>query len=219
MIAQALLPIIVAVVALVAILIGLRLLFGKFWLLAWLRGTAAIGLLAAGIFAALSAWDMTSYQRMGESSPVANISFEQMGEQHYQAKFVLPDGQSSLYEIRGDMWQVDARILQPWGLLRSLGAKPVHRFDRLGGRYYSIEQEREDSRSVHNLFQGTTVLDTWRWANEHPGLFGRMGIEARYGSAAYMPMIDGALYRIELTASGLKPVPINPVAQAAMENW
>ena len=44
-------------------------------------------------------------------------------------------------------------------------------------------------------------------------------VSARYGSAVYLPMADGAIYEVGLGASGLLARPENAAAATAIERW
>jgi hypothetical protein len=44
-------------------------------------------------------------------------------------------------------------------------------------------------------------------------------VDTEYGTAVFMPMADGARYRIAVTGSGLVARPDNPAAQAATVTW
>ena len=40
--------------------------------------------------------------------------------------------------------------------------------------------------------------------------------QRRFGSAVYMPLVDGAIYRVTMTQSGLNTEAVNPIAQTAV---
>jgi hypothetical protein len=40
--------------------------------------------------------------------------------------------------------------------------------------------------------------------------------QRRFGSAVYMPLADGAIYRVTMTQSGLNAEAVNPIAQQAV---
>ncbi len=41
--------------------------------------------------------------------------------------------------------------------------------------------------------------------------------QRRFGSAVFMPLVDGAMYRVTMTQSGLNAEAVNPIAQAAVQ--
>ena len=61
------------------------------------------------------------------------------------------------------------------------------------------------------------LLDLWRIAERHGNWL--PVLDAVYGSAAYLPMSDGAEYRIWLSQSGLVARPLNAEADGAVRTW
>jgi hypothetical protein len=59
-------------------------------------------------------------------------------------------------------------------------------------------------------------IDLWTWAQDHPGWL--PFVDSIYGSATYLPMVDGARYQVSLTQSGLVARAVNPVADAAAKS-
>jgi len=116
--------------------------------------------------------------------------------------------------LTGDQWQVDARIIRFSGPLRWLGVAPGYRLERLSGRYTSLEQERAAPRSVIGLGEASWP-DLW----ELDQTFNVPFVEGVYGNATFMPMRDGAMFDIRLSASGLVAVPVNDQAREAIQAW
>jgi hypothetical protein len=91
--------------------------------------------------------------------------------------------------------------------------RPVYRFERLSGRYGDPKQELVAERSVHDLREG---WDFWefrqRWLADLPVA------DARWGSAAYLPMIDGATYEVSLNPrGGLVAKPADPKTELLLQ--
>jgi len=204
--------------AIIAIYFGLRMFGRGGWLLAWLRGTFALGLVAFAILLVLIGLDLYSYKQLMSHKPLGTISFTQDAEQEYTATLTLldKDGEET-YKIYGDQWQIDARIISWGGPFRMAGAKPGYRLDRLSGRYYSLEDEHRKQRSVHQLDSSHYWVDFWGWLQKNGSYFPLM--DAVYGSATYLPMEDGAFYRISLSTNGLVAEPMNEVAESAVRRW
>ena len=49
----------------------------------------------------------------------------------------------AMYDLAGDLWQLDARIIQWKGLAALIGLAPGYRLQSLGGRFLAIEQESQ----------------------------------------------------------------------------
>ncbi|GAB4190669.1 MAG: hypothetical protein Tsb002_18800 [Wenzhouxiangellaceae bacterium] len=196
----------------VAVIIALLLLLGLS--LAWrglrciwrrpLRGSAH--LCGGSLFLALAAvtWltalNLLTYQRLTAEQAVAELSFEQLGPQEYAVTLQTADGQRQQHLLRGDDWQLDARILKWQGPAIIAGLDTRFRLERLSGRYRDIDQERNERRSVIELAP-PQVLDVWALAEAHPRWLPL--VDAVYGSATYLKMRDGAVYEVNVTSSGL----------------
>ena len=205
------------VVGALVLLLAVRSLFTRGWFLGWIKGMFAIALLVLAGTAGLLGWDAYTYHELLDEASVATISFEKLNEQHFQAVLVSGDGNEKRYELKGDQWQLDARIFKWSPSFAKLGLKPGYRLDRLSGRYYSLEKERHAERTVYDLNRSRTAVDIWSWLKSVDGDI--YWLDALYGSATFVPMTDGALYEINLSHTGLLSRPLNERAQEAVKRW
>jgi len=204
------------VIAIVAALGALRLLIGS-WLLGWLRGTAGIALTVGAVAIAAAAWDLRGYQQLLAAKPIGTLAFNKLEEQRFSVALIDTAGVEHRYELNGDMWQLDVRMLRWTDALASLGLKPGYRLDRLSGRYLALEDEQKLPRTVIGLSSDKPLLDVWQLLRRSGRYFSLLA--ADYGSAAYLPMADGALYSVGLGNSGLIATPLNERAKSAVEHW
>lgn len=207
---------------------GLTSLFrGK--LVGGLFGTAGGGVLLAGALAgALLGQNIQTYARLTYERPVATLSIRQLAPQYYEATVTRPasgdqPAQTGVYPIHGDEWRMEAQVLKwkPWANV--VGLDSQYRLDRLSGRYQDIDLERTGARSVHALSGGEPEtgplaalpwsLSVWDTARKYRRYVD--AVDTLYGSAAYMPMADGATYEVWITQSGLIARPTNEQARAA----
>lgn len=206
-----------AIIGGLVLLLVLKAMLRKGWLLGWIKGTVNFVILGVALALGLIAWDVFSYQQLSKESSVATISFEQLGDQHYQAVLALADGEERRFDLKGDQWQLDARIFKWSPTLARLGMQPGYRLDRLSGRYYSLDKERHAERTVYDLNPSAYSVDVWQWFNS---LDNRITwLDALYGSATFVPMTGGALYEIKLSQSGLLSRPLNEPAKQALTRW
>jgi hypothetical protein len=196
---------------------ALRLLWQHPWFVGFCRGLIGLALLSIGILVALSAYDVYSYKQVLQEQVVATINFDKIEDQHFFAVLSDKDGKEQRVELRGDQWQLDARIVKWEGYLATLGIKPAFRLERLSGRYYDIGQETTALRTAHAVHSSLYGVDVWKIFNANPGWF--PVIDAIYGSATYLPMKDGALFEISLSNTGLVARPINAVAREAVDEF
>ncbi|VUD47343.1 hypothetical protein TDB9533_01008 [Thalassocella blandensis] len=204
--------------ALIAIYFAIRLLANLQWFGSWVRGTVGILLVAFSVALVLVSLDIQSYKRLLNDTPILTMSFELVGEQHYKVKLsYVDDKEDEEYDLYGDQWVVDARILQLRGVFETFGAKPGYRLDRLAGRYYSLQDEHRKKRSVYELQPSQYGFDFWAWLRDYGVIV--PFVQAEYGSATYLPMEHGAIFQVSLSARGLVARPLNSIAEQAINRW
>jgi len=211
------------------IIIGVFLLFGL-WLLiggmrrVWrrspltgsLQGMTGLLLLALGGFVIAVAVNLYTYQVLIQEQQVAELRFEALGPQYFRV-YVLPEADTTqVLELRGDEWQIDARVLKWTGLANLLGMKTVYRLERLSGRYRDVQLERTGVHTAHRLDEDKGI-DLWALAQKSKWKL--PWLDAVYGSAAYLPMADKARYRVSMSNSGLVVRADNAIAQKAIDGW
>lgn len=185
-------------------------------MIAWLRNAALLTGAGIAAVAGLLGWNTWTYHRLTSESDVATVELHQVAPQHYLATLSTPDGKSRQFALAGDEWQLDARLLtwRPWATL--LGADPVYRLDRLAGRYRDTDQARTAPRTLHDLTDNPG-LDIWAFARD--GSDWVPGVDAAYGTAVFLPMADGARYRISVSRHGLVARPYNGQATTIVSSW
>lgn len=180
----------------------------------FMLGGAVVVLLAAG--AALLAASLHTYARLTHEQEAARVSMRQLGERHYTLTVQAQNAPPRHFEMRGDEWQIDARVLKWRALGNLLGFDTVYRLERVSGRYGDIAQERAARRTVHEL-PPETPLDVWSLLKKHHEYV--PFADALYGSAVYVPMAEGAEYAVTVSSSGLVVRPRNDAARKAVGGW
>ncbi len=142
---------------------------------------------------------LIGYQRLTSEAQVAQLEAHALGPQRYAVTIRLPDGTQREVELSGDDWQLDARVIK-WDVRAVvLGAPPLYQLDRISGRYRDIAVEREAPRSVVAL-SPDRLFDLWHLKQRFPHWL--PWVDADYGSAAYLPLVDGGRYTVSLAAAG-----------------
>ncbi len=193
--------------------LAIKSLIKKNWFFQWLRGTSGFSILFITLLISLFALDLFGYSSTDEGKVIATLRFNAVEHQIFDVELADEKGVRTTYKLYGDQWQLDARLISIALLLK--GSLPSYKLDRLSGRYLSLEQERNEIRGVHSLAKEGFV-DTWPWLVEKQWL---PFIDAKYGSATFMPMAQGAIYQVKLNESGLQAEPVNEQARAAVEAW
>jgi hypothetical protein len=176
----------------------------------------AAGVAGLGTVVALLAASLHTYSRLTAEQEAARAVFRELAPKRFELILVLKDEPARRLEIRGDEWQIDARVLKWKGLATTLGLDTVYRFERVAGRYTDTAQEKTAPRSVHALSAGT-AFDLWSLLKNQQRWLPLA--DALYGSAAYAPMGDGAQYAVNVSATGLLLRPLNDAAKKALGGW
>ncbi|MFQ6704920.1 hypothetical protein OMF50_01680, partial [Bordetella pertussis] len=156
-------------------------------------------LLALAGVSGLLALSLVQFVRLTDDKPVAKVMVRQQGDGQFQLATRTPDQRMRDYTLYGDQWQIDAKVVR-WRLPALLaGVPPLYRLERLSGRYQDTARERSAPRSVHalddwpapDLAQVKRLVPNWL-----------PFVDVQFGSAAYMPMFDGARYQVYLDPRG-----------------
>lgn len=179
-----------------------------------LAGGVASG--AVGGAAIVLAFSYYGYDRLVDEQPVSQIEFSRAASGGYTARVMIDGERDRLFDLRGDEWQMDARVITWKAPVTLLGLDPIYQLDRISGRYADIGEEQTAQRTVHAL-SDELPLDVWRVARKFPALM--PGVDAYYGSATYLPMADGARFEVSLSRTALIARPVNESAREAVGAW
>lgn len=179
------------------------------------RRLFGLALLLLGGVSGLLALSLVQFFRLTTDAPVASIEVRQQAEGQFQVGATAPGVGARQYVLYGDQWQIDARVVR-WKLPALMaGVPPLYRLERLSGRYSDAAREASATRSVHAL-DDWPAPDLGSLKQSFPNWF--PFVDVQFGSAAYMPLFDGAKYQVymdprgalfvrpdgEATAAGLK---------------
>lgn len=212
-----LVALLISLIALYVAYKAAKVLWQNAWFLGFCRGIFGLALLGVAVIIGLTAFDVYSYKQVLQEQVIATINFDRIEDQHYNAVLADKEGKEQRVELRGDQWQLDARIVKWEGYLATLGIKPAYRLERLSGRYYDIEKETTAKRTAYQVHNSLYGIDVWKILNTNPHWI--PVVDAVYGSATYLPMKHGALYEISLSNTGLVARPVNNVAREAVEEF
>ena len=180
----------------------------------FLSGAIVLLVTAGGVLVAVHLY---SYARLTHEQEAARVSMRQLGERRYVVSLETKGTRPRHYEVLGDEWQIDARVLKWSGMGTLVGFDTVYRLERLSGRYASVAAERSSPRSVHDLADDATPVDIWSFVRQYHQYL--PFADALYGSAVYVPMSEGAEYAVTVSASGLVVRPGNDTARKAVGGW
>lgn len=151
------------------------------------------------LLGALAGSTLLGYRRLAAEALVARLEMHALGAQRYAVTIALPDAAQYQVELAGDDWQLDARVIKWDPRAVVLGAPPLYRLDRISGRYHDIAQEGATGKSVVALSSSPSI-DLWAIKRRFPRWL--PWVDADYGSAAYLPFVDGGRFTVTLAAAG-----------------
>ncbi len=165
----------------------------------FLRGLAGAVFLLLALAVGGIALALHNYLRIFDDVAVAQVSMKQVAPQQFQVTLAPAAGTPRTLELRGDQWEVDARVVR-WKLPALLtGLPPMYQLERISGRYRDIAQERSAPRTVEALDEAA-AFDLWALKHRFPRLLSF--VDADYGSGAYLPMVDGGRFTLLLNPRG-----------------
>lgn len=119
--------------------------------------------------------------------------------------------------VQGDEWQMSARVQRwrPWANI--MGMDSTYTLDQIANKYSTAARGNGRLITACDLAGPAPSADqllppswiAWLMSSAYAE-------QRRFGSAVYMPMVDGAIYRVTMTQSGLNAEAVNPIAQAAV---
>ena len=186
------------------------------------RGLASgLAAVAAAFIAALVALNMQSYSRLTWEKPVAEVRVTRTNaaQKLYDVTVVRQDGSNleTRCLLQGDEWILGGRVQKwkPWA--STLGMNATYELDQLANKY--LDAREANGRPI-------TACDVSRplnpvLAKAPPGFRAWLtsvsqAEDRRFGSANYMPLADGAVYRVVITQSGFNAEAVNAQARAAV---
>ncbi len=181
-----------------------------------LNGAVALVLLSLSVCAVLLVANLRTYQRLSFEQPAGELQLARIGERQFNAVLTYPTGERANFALRGDEWQVEARVLKWHAFANLVGFDAAYRLERIGGRYTAVEDERTQPHTVYALNPQASP-DLWELVHRYRAWL--PWVDALYGSATFLPMADGALYEIKVSQSGLIARPLNQAARDAVGNW
>ncbi len=193
-----------------------RLIKGKI-MVASIHGISGILLLSTGILLLAAALNIHTYQRLTYEQEIARLTFQQLAPRKYNVLIIYStknDKQEFLLE--GDEWQMDARILRWSPNAQLLGLNAQFRLERISGRYQDLQLEQTLNHTVFSLSK-SKGMDIWLLAKRYKSWL--PWIDAYYGSAVYLPMIDGGAFSVSINQNGMIARPVNAPAEQILQIW
>jgi hypothetical protein len=161
-----------------------------------------------------------TFARLTYEAPVADVSIHALDPSHstYRVTIKRLDGPNLIMtcDLQGDEWEMGARVQRwrPWANV--LGLDSTYTLDQIDNKYFTAERGNGKPITACDLRGPPPAIDAYV---PHSWLFWLTNQsyteERRFGSASYMPLADGATYRVIMTQAGLNAEPTNDIATRA----
>ena len=172
--------------------------------------------LAAGLFGL----NLQSYSRLTYEAPVAEVSVhtQNSAEKLYTVAVHRLDGtnRTTTCTLQGDEWLLSGRVQKWKAWANELGLNATYTLDQLSNKYFSARQANGRLITACDIVGPPPKInqylpDSWvKW------LIGHALVQDReFGSANYMPLADGAVYKVVITQTGFNAEPVNNAASRA----
>ena len=177
------------------------------------------GATAIGLALSLVALNTQLFARLTHEGPVADVVVKAIDP--VQSKYLVTvhrlDGQipDQSCNIQGDQWLIGGEVQKwkPWANV--LGLDATYTLDQISNKYSTADRGNGKLITACDL-KGTPVVNQYvpdRWL---PWLLDHFyTADRRFGSANYMPLADGAVYKVVITQSGFNAEPENDAARTA----
>ncbi len=210
-------PVLIALTGLLLAVISFSRLGQKRLLSAGIYSSFSCVLLVLAVALIALSMNLYTYHRISHEQDIAEIVFKKLGSQYYSATiYIEGEHRNAEYIIKGDEWQLDARIIKWDPPVYLAGLDSLYRLERISGRYRDVQEEKTENRTVYSLTENKG-LDIWSITKKYPSWV--PWIDAYYGSATYLPMDDGARFKITLSQTGLLARPVNEPGKESIRFW
>jgi hypothetical protein len=179
--------------------------------------------LAIGGFAlALLGVNTQTYTRLTHEGPVAEVSVKAIdpATSRYAVTIHRLDGSNATQtcELQGDNWVLSGRVQKWKAWAQVLGLDATYSLNQVSNMYSSAARGNGKPITACDIAGAPPAVneyvpDGWlAWLQGHA-----YTVDRKFGDANYMPMADGATYKVVITQSGFNSEPDNDVARKANE--
>jgi len=173
-----------------------------------------------GFAAGLLGFNVQTYSRLTHEGPVAQVDVRLLdaASQRYAVIVHRLDepGSVTTCDLQGDEWLISGRVQKwkPWANV--LGLDATYSLDQLSNKYFTAARASGRPITACDLNGAPPVVNQYLPPEWVPWLTNKAyTVDRRFGDANYMPLADGAEYRVVITQSGFNSEPANDIARKA----
>jgi hypothetical protein len=179
-------------------------------------GAITIGGLAVGLLGL----NLQSYSRLTYEAPVAEIGIhaQNLAQKLYTVTVHRLDGtdRTTNCTLQGDEWLLSGRVQkwQPWA--NEIGLNATYTLNQLSNMYFSAAEANGRPITTCDIQGPAPKINQYlpeSWAKWLMSL--ALVQDRRFGSANFMPLADGAVYKVVITQTGFNAEPVNDAATKA----
>jgi hypothetical protein len=160
----------------------------------------SVVLFCGGVLAIVLAIDIADYGYVTKGTPVAVVQFQSTSPNEISVYLKDHMGQETRRELRGDHWQLSARVLR-WNRIVGLNMEPIVRLERIYGINTRRQSKAFFERSDQSLQATNIKLDAWRLLKHMTWLRKIVSLQATTTSKS--KVVIGVSYTVRLTNLGL----------------
>jgi hypothetical protein len=174
----------------------------------------------AGLAAGLLGLNLQSYSRLTYEAPVAEVSIHAQtpAQKFYSVTVRRLDGtgRSTTCILQGDEWLLTGRVQKWKAWANELGLNATYTLDQLNNKYFSAREANGRPITSCDIVGPAPVVNQFLPESWVKWLIGHALVREReFGSANYMPLADGAVYKVVITQMGFNAEPVNDAAAKA----
>jgi hypothetical protein len=161
-----------------------------------------------------------TFARLSHENDVANVAVKSLDPAQNTWRITIQrlDVPNTIQtcDIQGDTWEMSARVQKwkPWANV--LGLDTTYTLDQVDNKYFSAARANGRPITACDLKGPPPAVNQYVPQSWLFWLTDRSYTEQRhFGSAAYMPLADSAVYKVVMTQSGLNAEPVNNEAYRA----
>jgi hypothetical protein len=215
------LPVAVAAIGILMVFRGLGHAVGGRGGKAVPRIVAGAPIAVIGLAFSLLGINTQTYARLTYEAPVADVFVKAVNPAQgiYQVTVARRDVANlppQTCTLQGDEWEMGARVQKwkPWANV--LGLDTTYTLDQIDNKYFDAARGNGKPITACDLKGPPPAVDQYVPNSWLLWLTDRSYTEDRlFGSASYMPLADGASFRVIMTQAGLNAEPTNDAAKKA----
>lgn len=174
----------------------------------------------AGLAAGLLGLNLQSYSRLTYEAPVAEVSVHALDITSKQYEVTVKRLDSGLApqtcRLQGDDWLLAGRVQKWQSWANEIGLNATYTLNQLSNMYDTAESANGRPITACDIKGPPPKINQYLpqswidWLISHTLVQDR-----RFGSANFMPLADGAVYRVVITQMGFNAEPANDAAAKA----